>query len=254
MPRKKKTPKKSIQSNYENKQITEKKNVNEKLNGYNESNLTNRIQLHQSEDNSNKIEDCKYIPNKEITKEIIIEEYDNITNIPISIIYDNKKFILTTKYLELRIKNTYRCSLWRRLKGKTTNDYSFCYSSITCRIKKNNERKYYITQDHSKDCQNINNKNNSLETDNNKENISKNLKEEFMNKICEYIKNNNSKSTNLLKAVKGYSMYIFYQYKYNLFFKIEEEKIKNIYYQILNDNYPQNWNIIMEKNIMNIDK
>lgn len=49
-------------------------------------------------------------------------------------------------------------------------------------------------------------------------------------------------------------MYIYYQYKYNLFFTINEEWIKSLYYEILNENYPQNWMTIYEKNVMNIEK
>ena len=54
------------------------------------------------------------------------------------------------------------------------------------------------------------------------------MKQEFIGKINNYI-NNNSKSLCSLKLVKGYSMYIYYQYKYNLFFSIDENWIKNFY-------------------------
>ena len=38
----------------------------------------------------------KYIIDKDITKDIIIEEFDESLDIPIKIIYDNHIFILTT--------------------------------------------------------------------------------------------------------------------------------------------------------------
>lgn len=49
-------------------------------------------------------------------------------------------------------------------------------------------------------------------------------------------------------------MHIYYQYKYNLYFTINEEWIKSLYYEILNEFYPQNWKTIYEKKLMNIEK
>ena len=43
-------------------------------------------------------------------------------------------------------------------------------------------------------------------------------------------------------------------YKYNLYFIINEKMIKNIYYKIMNEKYPQDWKMIFENNIINIDK
>ena len=74
----------------------------------------------------------KYIFNKEITNEIIIEEKDEVNNIPNIIIYDNHKYIMTTINPENHNKNTHKCILWRLTKDKTTNNYNFCSSTITC--------------------------------------------------------------------------------------------------------------------------
>ena len=96
--------------------------------------LTNKEYINCMDDNPSKQELSKYITNKYITNEIIIEIYDNNLNIPYNIIYDNHKYILTSKNPEICNKNTYRCSLWGRIKGKTKTEYSFCYSKIACKI------------------------------------------------------------------------------------------------------------------------
>ena len=48
-------------------------------------------------------------------------------------------------------------------------------------------------------------------------------------------------------------MHIYYKYKY-LYFIINEKMFKNIYYKIMNEKYPQDWKMIFENNIINIDK
>lgn len=50
-----------------------------------------------------------------------------------------------------------------------------------------------------------------------------------------------------------YEILIYYKYRYNLYFRISQNKIKYIYYRILNEIYPQDWVIIKNKNIINID-
>jgi len=50
-----------------------------------------------------------------------------------------------------------------------------------------------------------------------------------------------------------YDILIYYKYRYNLYYRISQNKIKYIYYIILNEIYPQDWVIIKNKNIINID-
>lgn len=87
------------------------------------------------------------------------------------------------------------------IKRKTTTEYSFCYSTITCKINNNNERRYFIGQAHSQDCQNISTTARSLFSETIKNNNAKDLNHEFITKINEYI--NNNKSICSLKLVKG---------------------------------------------------
>ena len=72
-------------------------------------------------------------------------------------------------------------------------------------------------------------------------------------KIQNYMINNQTVKLTL-KNIKGYSMHIYYYYKYNMFFSINERWIKNTYYKILIELYPSDWEIIYKKNILNIEK
>ena len=58
---------------------------------------------------------------------------------------------------------------------------------------------------------------------------------------------NNKHMKITLKIVKNHIMHLYYFYRYNLFFQINEIWIKNIYYKILNESYPQEWNTILKK-------
>ena len=88
-------------------------------------------------------------------------------------------------------KNSYRCCLYRRQRDKTSNRYSFCNSSITCKINNNKERIYYIGKAHSKDCTKVTNINkHNLSYNENVNNI-KNLKDEFKLKVKYYLYNTN---------------------------------------------------------------
>ena len=79
-------------------------------------------------------------------------------------------------------KKQVKFSLWRRIKNKTTSDFSFCQSTISCKIY-NNKRNYYIRQPHSIDCNNIN----CIISNNKDYNITKlssnTLKSEYINKL-----------------------------------------------------------------------
>ena len=169
---------------------------------------------------------------------------------PIKIIYDNHIYILTSNKPKGRKKVTFKCILWRRIKDKTSNNYNFCSSTIKCKINKNKELKYYIGNPHSYDCNKVNN---ILENnDKNNCDISKkeNRQNDLINKIKIYLEQDKNVKKNLYN-IKGYVMHLYYIYKYNIYFQINEEWIKN---KILNEKYPQDWNIILEKNIINIDK
>lgn len=230
----------------ENSQLSSSDNIFQKTDiNNNKSNIViNKIEHNQKE---------KYIIDKDITKDISIEQFDDSLNIPIKIIYDNHIFILTTNKPKGRKKITFKFILWRRIKDKTSNNFNFCNSTIKCKINIHKEFKYYIGNPHSYDCNKFNNilENNDINiSDNNKKD---NLKTDLINKIKLYMEDDKNYKKNLYN-IKGYVMHLYYKYKYNLYFQINEEWFKSIYYKILNDKYPQDWNIILEKNIINIDK
>jgi hypothetical protein len=126
---------------------------------------------------------------------------------------------------------------------------AFCNSSITCKIK-NNQRLYYIGLPHSYDCNNIND-NNTTQTNQIKNNI-KEHKKEFINKLKDYIKNNIGSNLSI-KTFQSYCLNTFYLYRYNISFAIDPVWIHNHYYEILNDLFPQDWSLIKEKNLINIE-
>ena len=152
MPRKKNIPNKLIsefnKTDLENDQ--NEINENTSLQDNNTNNKVNNIKNL----NNNKALD-KYIFNKDITEELKIEEIDEETNIPTKLIYDNHSYVLFTSNPSNHNKNTYKCALWLRIKDKTTNKFSFCYSTITCKINSNKVRKYFIGKHLSQDCDKV---------------------------------------------------------------------------------------------------
>lgn len=199
MPRKKNIPhKKNSLSNTNSSKKTETSVDNEstKKNSFKEENINNI----NSDNNS------KYIFNKNITNDILIDELDEDNEVPISIIYDNHKFILFTKNPLQHKKNTYKCCMWRRIKNKTTNNFSFCQSTITCKII-NNKRNYYIGQQHSIDCNNVNIINYQNKYYDTTKLSSNYIKEEYINRLNEYIKS--SKESHITKKkFKAYALNI----------------------------------------------
>ena len=103
----------------ENSQISSSYNIFKKADINN--NINNKV-INKSEQNLKE----KYIVDKDITKDIIIEEFDESPDLPIKIIYDNHIFILTTNKPKGRKKVTFKCILWRRIKDKTSNNFNFC--------------------------------------------------------------------------------------------------------------------------------
>ena len=99
---------------------------------------------------------------------------------------------------------------------------------------------------HSDDCNNVNNLNKNKTINSLYDNKIKEMKEEFISKIKLYMSYNKFMKITL-RIVKNHVMYLNYFYRYNLFFQIHENWIKNIYYKILNEGYPQKWNLIYEK-------
>ena len=86
----------------------------------------------------------KYIIDKVITKDIIIDKFDESIDLPIKIIYDNHIYILTSNKPKDRKKVTFKCILWLKIKDKTSNNYNFCSSTIKCKINKNKELKFFL--------------------------------------------------------------------------------------------------------------
>ena len=66
------------------------------------------------------------------------------------------------------------------------------------------------------------------------------MKTKFLGKLKDYLKNSSGNNVSL-KIFKGYSLNIFYKYRYNNFFSINLDWIHNTYYNILNEFFPQNW-------------
>ena len=104
--------------------------------------------------------------------------------------------------------------MWRSVKDQTSNNYNFCSSKITCKIKNNKEVKYCIDKWYSKDC-NIYNYSSKNEDS----------KAWFISKMKDY---NNNKLKLAFIIIKNHAMYIYWFYKYNLYFQINDNMIKNI--------------------------
>ena len=106
-------------------------------------------------------------------------------------------------------------------------------------------------QHHSNDCNNINYNNINTNWKINSK-IIKQFKTEYLEKLKDYLKNSSGNNVSL-QTFKGYSLNIFYKYRYNNFFLLIQ-----IGYIILIMIYLMNfflkWTIINDKNLLNIEK
>ena len=102
--------------------------------------------------------------------------------------------------------------MWRRIRNKSSKNSSLWNATITCKIINDNII-YYIGQHHYNDCNIINYNNINTDWKINSKIISQ-FKTEYFEKLKDYLKNSSGNYLSL-KTFKGYSLNIFYKYRYN---------------------------------------